>query len=225
MLFSYLLIRYYLLVHVEDHVNVDMKSLRKKSLVTVWLTSIPLTILSKMAGILALSFAGWPEVGVGQISRGATLMASISIAVVVNLPDIVSVLIFVAIRRHFAQMPVQSPEGVEVHDDEMYGGIWVGGSGDYPLEAWPDNAEDHISSEEPDSAKNDCHEVKAAMRALKWHVRLCLIDVSFVVISYFGKSTSGTVLFYLFHMFSVFIVPFVVVTSSFKQFSLPRVCS
>ncbi len=55
------------------------------------------------------------------------------------------------------------------------------------------------------------------MRALWWHIRLSVIDLIFIGLSYFGCTRVGIVLFYPFHVFCSFIVPFLVIKNSFKQ--------
>ena len=74
--------------------------------------------------------------------------AMVLVAFLINLPDLVSIYIFVKMHLHFknssnAVHPIVVNQQMVPPDE--YGGIWVGGNGDYPVGANFDQDNSHAA--------------------------------------------------------------------------------
>ncbi len=176
-----------------------MAALRKWSIKITWTVFLTVFILNQtVMRLYHLYLAwsrGWPGLGISNIGLQEATITNILGTVASNIPDLISMVIYFRLWRHF-NAGVQDQE-------EAYGGIWVG--------------EEYPPQPPPIGHQNNEHGRKAVMRALGWHLKLSMIDVLTVVLVSFGCSKGVMALVYVSQAFCFFFVPFLVVKNGFGQ--------
>ncbi len=102
----------------SDTDSIDMDALRRKALLSVWLSFLPYSAAFTLAFVAVLRSHGFPEASLGR--AGKTYLVSAAIALN-NLPDFASIAVFLRLVRFFRKKEVAiGPAGV-LHRPEVEG--------------------------------------------------------------------------------------------------------
>ncbi len=185
----------------------------------VWILFF-MVLWSQIAVQAYLFMRGWPRVKMSEIGPGTFLLMFTLAACIANTPDIISILIYTKMWRHF-RTTVQPDLGdipeIEMADDN-YGGIWVGESVDelasyhsQEVETPPAVNMDHHSNED------QSHHARSVLKTLHWHLGFSLVDFSLPFIAILGCSEHIIRSIYFFQVVLYFWLPLFVIKKSFEQ--------
>ena len=210
-----------------------MSKLRKSCVRIVPLGTIFMWVLIELAWYLPAAYHGWPDVPFRKINPIDMVPAMVFFLLLTNLPDLISICIFVKMHIHFKKASINAVQPIALNQqiappDDEYGGIWVGGNGDYPVGGNPDQNIGHGAGN--DNANYHHHQqqsehgAKAVMKSLKRHVIFSLTDVSILALAFAFCHPVSKPAGYLYNIAFSFWVPFFVIKSSFKQLENIKLC-
>ncbi len=243
--YCYYLFRYYLLVGKSgvSAADVDLRLLRRRCLVGVWCATPAFLALCQVPWYVNMRMNGWPEVAFADMHSWVLFVNLFAVIVVSNLPDFVSVGLYLGMWLHFkvnaaaSSSPPPPPVAVVVvEDEEPFGGIWVGEPEVQldpqkegkpptpPLRAWEDAQEEsrgvqpqpqQQQQQQQQQVYTD-HEVSAVLWVLRLHVVLSVSDLSLAALVYATCRTLGVVSIVT-QQLVILWVPLVVVAGSFRR--------
>ncbi len=173
----------------------DLKALRTRSLLLVWCLFIPFLALTQGTAFLLLTRQGWPSVSMSDIDSVTLFLIVTSAILLYNIPDVFSVIVYFGIWKHFRAAVIPKEE---IPLEIPYGGIWVGESFDIP----------QINEQSPANADAE-NKVESALKALGWHLKLCLVDMA--LLSLFNCQRFVVHVMYLLQIVCVYWIPFLVI--------------
>ena len=194
--------------------DIDLTWLRKKALLFPKIMLLPFLVPSLLVGYAIVISYGFPSVRIHQLDKGAGL-GYIAGVVLLNVPDFISLGIYCKMLLHFRKSNTAVHPNAEAPINEQleeFGGIWVGGNGDFPM-AEVENPPP-IPNGNPD---NSDHNIKAVMSTLKKSVILSLLDMSMALAAFTYCHPLGLAIGHLHQIMAGCWIPFIVIKSSFKQ--------
>ena len=213
-----------------QNTEVDMVELRKVCLKSIPLGTLFIWTLIELSWYLPATYYGFPDVPLEEIDPANMMPAMVLILFLTNLPDLVSIGIFIKMHLHFkkngsnAIHPILANHQMVPPDE--FGGIWVGGIGDYPVGGNPDDQDNSHAAQagNDDYQQQSEHGAKKVMKTLKRHVMFCLTDVSILALAFAFCHPLSKPAGYLYNISFSFWVPFYVIKSSFKQLENIKLC-
>ncbi len=195
--------------------EVDMPSLRRRSLAAVWKSALPFLLLGQAPWLAIFLWQGWPTVPVDELPSETLLWTAVANTVASNAPDICSIAVYAKMMWHFRRSVQPAHHQVYYNNDDQisviskeYGGIWVG----------EEEEENQAQPPPPPPPENTGHESKSVMRVLRWHVSLCLADAAVTAsAAVLCSPAAGKAAYHAYVLVNCFWVPLIVVTSNFRQ--------
>ncbi len=217
--------------------EVDMGKLRMKGLLSAWIVFFPLLIIYHLAWYSILSSQGWPQVPLHQIEEHFVNLTTAVAALILNLPDLISIGVYLRMYRYFSKKNLVVPAPVDDNNeqivDENFGGIWIGGNGELPLQRMGggDHGNDdptgndgaavanahNVAPPADASDDNDHHKAEAVMKTLRRYLLFALVDCVMVVGMLYYCYPIGHAIFYAYDIFFCYWFPFYFIKSSFPQ--------
>ena len=197
-----------------------MDNLRKKGLLAVWIAVMPFCGLCQLPWILSVQSYGWPDVKISQMDSQMLKYVNIASVILSNLPDMISIVIFLTMLRHFRnKVGLQPPPPPPPAPAPGDGGIWMGGNNDYPLGRGEVEVQPQQQQQPNQVANSEASQEQLAsvMRALKCHAILSLVDLAMVILGLFVCGPLGNVIPFTYQIVCCYWIPFLVVKSGFKQ--------
>ncbi len=199
---------------------------------SIWIMISIFLPASQISWYLTARTYGWPTVTVYAISQNNyffVVKAYIPMAIIANFPDVVSVIIYVAMLRHMKRThnsvaPISNRNEPDMSDTSNdSGGIWVGDMEVEPSTPppTPDQSPAQNNSDPPSpndhQEEKSQHEVNNVMKVLKWHVLSSSLDLTLILYSTFICSLIGLILTVVFAIVNHFVIPLLVVKNNFKH--------
>ncbi len=189
-----------------------MAKLRRRAMFGFWAVSLLPLLGSQLMAFIMTEYLF--DKDKWSITGASLLMDSLILYIPFNLPDIVSLIIYLNMVRYFNKRVEPQPNFQEAEIEQPYGGVWVGDVLEDDLEASSSNLPEEVTINNYDS------ETKSILVVLRRHVSAGFVDVSIVVTSYwFCSSLVGKPLAYFCQLAMGYWVPLIVIRSSFKQLS------
>ncbi len=236
--------RYYLLIVVDDLGMVNMTKLGLKGLLGVWLISIPFTVMCQLPRYAIIKLNGWPEVHLSDMGVPVVFLSSFSVWLFSNIPDFISISIFIVMLKHFKQQQVEriSPGFSDQQQEEDYGGIWVGQE-ELALPGAQQTAPDGISIitiesrntpnvpnqvgtevvhnnyivQESQVENEDLHRVTEVVKSLKLYVLTSLLDMVMIFTSLAACLPHSQLFMQVEILIGCFWIPLYVIVNNFPQ--------
>ena len=196
-----------------------MNLLRKRTVLAFWATLIIFSITFVALWILLLSSQGWPEVRYQNMSGEFRLVSLSTSLLFLNIPDIISVIIYLVIWHHYAKQS-------SVHPAEPPLQLNEGGGGVFPAENVSINTFDDYfidaeipgMNEEDEAGENNDHQKDSVLRVLKIHVLLASCDTLFIIILILIPNANTRDFFSChFHLLVAFWLPMFVIKRGFRK--------
>ena len=127
---------------VAPNSDVDMPRLKRRSQRLIWMSAVPFMVLCQASWLSILLWQGWPEVPIASLDRKVLLLTSSTTIALSNIPDLLSILVYLQMVRHFRRKKSSvQPSAAAANnnnnnngDNEVvdefelanFGGIWVG---------------------------------------------------------------------------------------------------
>ncbi len=102
-----------------------MSELRRQSRRFIWTATPTYLVVSVIPGTMVNISHGWPRVPISELGPEVTTIRISVILVVANLPDVLSIAIYLKMWRELRKKQQQQDEIVQEEEDP-FGGIWVG---------------------------------------------------------------------------------------------------
>ncbi len=223
------LIRYYLLLVVDPSEEVDMAWLRRRCLLLVRSAAPVFLLLCQLPWFLIMRSQDWPDKSAMDMNPGMLCAALVSTNLFYNVPDFVSIGIYVRMVFKFRSKASGDSNAVHPEDnhhqqhqlpDEESGGIWVGAPAEELEEVQSSKSGDGSSTSISDGggSSDDDDNARSVLRFLRLHVCLCLLDVGVVLAaSLHFRHPAAKVLSYVYQLGCCFLVPFATVKTGFRQ--------
>ena len=102
-----------------------MSELKRQSRMFIWTATPAYLVVSVIPGTMVNISHGWPRVPISELGPEVTTIRISMILVVANLPDVLSIAIYLRMWRELRKKQQQQDEIVQEEEDP-FGGIWVG---------------------------------------------------------------------------------------------------
>ncbi len=197
--------RYYFLVKLKPNEFVDVQAMTKKSCVMVWVVAVPLMFCTRIVEYVTVAGNCFPSLpNIQEVSRFAIISAMLISNVFYNIPDFISIIVYLKMTKHF------SKKSTYVHPNPSdQEGIWVG---DVEVPEPPNNHEDE------ETQQGQTSESKAILKKLRVHISLCLLDMAYHVLNaVLVRTVAGSIIIKVYLVVICVWLPLFVVKANVKQ--------